>query len=137
MKRALTVALIGLTGTAALATVTPVRELPDAVAGWNAAADRTAALSALEQLGHSQREATEDIVARLIDGRSTLAVAVTELESNAQGRPVFLDQLAFVRPEATDRERLAGYALARAKDRLENDPGLMSAMLARLDVAGK
>ena len=137
MKRILTVTLLGLTGTAAVAAVTPVRDLPAVLAGWNAAADRATALNALEQLGRSQREATDDVVARLTDGRSTLAEAVALLESNTQGRPVFRDQLAVAHPEGTDRERLAGYALGRAKDRLENDPGQMSALLARLNAEAK
>lgn len=137
MKRVLTVALISLAGTSAVATMTPVRDLPGVAASWDAAADRAAELRAKEQLGQSQRAATDDIIAQLVDGRYTLAEAVTALEVNAQGQPVFLSQLALGRPEGTDQERLSGYALGRAKDRLENDPGLMSAMLARLSAEGK
>lgn len=137
MKRVLKVALAGLVGTAAVAAATPVRELPDAVAAWTAAGDRAAGLEASARLGESQRAATDDIVSCLIDGRYTLAEATAAMESNSQGRPVFLDQLALHRPEGTVRERLAGYVMDRVKERLESDPGRMSAMAARLGAEGK
>lgn len=106
-------------GVVVLCVVTVVgiglRELPAAMAESNAASNRTSELDGLARLRESQRAATADLIARLVEGSMSLTEVVDMLEKNAQGQPVFLNQLAVGRDETTDRERLAGYALDRAK----------------------
>jgi hypothetical protein len=117
-------------GVVALGVVTVVgmgvRELPAALAERKAANDRAAELDALARLRESQGAATADLIARLADGRMSLAEVVDALEENARGQPVFLRQLALYRDETTDRGRLAGYALDRARERLGDDPASVS-----------
>lgn len=133
MKRFLTSALVGGAGLFAAAAATPVRELPAAVSGWNATAERAAELDKLARLGESQRAATDDVVARLADGRLTLAEAVALLD----GRAGLVGHLALFRAEGTDRERLVGYLTERAKELVGSDPGQLSALTARLEAEGR
>ena len=118
MKRFLTLGVVTLVGTSGVAAVSEVLEVPAALAAADAAADRAAELDALARLRESQRAATADLIARLANGRMSLAEVVDALEENARGQPVFLGQLALGRDEPTDRERLAGFALDRASERL-------------------
>lgn len=129
MKRFLTTALVGGAGFFAVAAVTPVRALPSAVANWQEITDQTAELDSLAQLGESQRIATGDVVARLVDGRFTLAEAVAVLD----GRSALVRQLALFRAEDTDRDRRIGYLIERAKEVVGSDPGQISALTARFE----
>ena len=128
MKRFITLGVVTLVGTGGVAAVTGVRELPAALAAVDAASDRAAELDALARLRESQRAATADLIARLADGRMSLAEVVDVLEDNAKGQPVFLGQLAIERDEPTDRERLAGFALDRARERLGDDHDSISTL---------
>jgi hypothetical protein len=118
VKRFLTLGAVTLVGTGVVAAVTGVRELPTALAAADAASDRAAELDALARLRESQRAATADLIARLADGSMSLAEVVDSLEENARGRPDFLGHLALYRDEPTDRERLAGFARDRVRERL-------------------
>lgn len=83
-------------------------------------------VDALATLRESQRLATADLVGRLVDGSMSLAEVVDALEDGTQGQPVLLDQLALNRDEITTRERLAGYAMDRAKVSRGDDYNLAS-----------
>ncbi|MFO0847286.1 MAG: hypothetical protein U0871_01825 [Gemmataceae bacterium] len=128
--RYLKLALVAVVGTVGVAAATDARSLPELVEWTDGEATRADQLAVLDQHVRAQALATDDIIARLADGRFTLAEAVEQLDANTRCRPAFREAVGLSYPGAGVRSHLAGYLLARVGDRLGNDPGRLSALEA-------